>query len=397
MRMIKMLKSSLGFHTFTITKSITLKEAQTLYTDFYKYKSVNIIPEKVPAAPEGADDFTKSIYDRPPRYYTIVYPNKGKGIKWRLRFSHSSPKYFNYDQDDDRPCSVQAIINPKLLIGIKDYITAANITCMEEAATIFNCEAKRISPILGWCRDYKFTRVDYCVNFDIKELDIKCSPEMMMALINRSDIPPHYELRTDYSKTAHRNVAPKYSFYLDSKSVTINIYWKWYQLQKNFPNCPDKDNSLSVIRFEVQYKYPKIYNLSHVKVNEFCNFMESYKRYLLSDETAEDVISSYFNKVIHRGDYYTLKSAQNIIERQGFNCNKERRLIATLTLINRCRSIAKTKDRLFKKDMAIFRRSLLDIDQLGINPVTIPKEWGIKYIPNLFRTYQELVGRENNR
>ena len=43
-----------------------------------------------------------------------------------------------------------------------------------------------------------------------------------------------------------------------------------------------------------------------------------------------------------------------------------------------------------------FRRSLRDLDAIRINPVTIPEEYGIKYLPNLLDTYYNKVREEKN-
>ena len=40
-------------------------------------------------------------------------------------------------------------------------------------------------------------------------------------------------------------------------------------------------------------------------------------------------------------------------------------------------------------DLTDFNRSLKDLDDMLINPVTIPRRWNIKYIPNLLRAYDD--------
>jgi len=51
-------------------------------------------------------------------------------------------------------------INPKLLAGIIDYITAANEDYVKLAEERFNIEARKISPILGKFSGYKMKRID---------------------------------------------------------------------------------------------------------------------------------------------------------------------------------------------------------------------------------------------
>jgi hypothetical protein len=110
---------------------------------------------------------------------------------------------------------------------------------------------------------------------------------------------------------------------------------------------------------------------------------------MLSDEISEDVISKYFNKIIGKGDYFTLDGARCIIEGYNFRCDKEERLIRALELVNECRGIAKAKSKLQGDDLKDFKRSLNDLDDILVNPVTIPRDWNIVHIPNLLRAYYD--------
>lgn len=46
------------------------------------------------------------------------------------------------------------------------------------------------------------------------------------------------------------------------------------------------------------------------------------------------------------------------------------------------------------EELAAFRRTLNDLDEININPVTIPREWNIPRIPNLLYTYDKIVNAE---
>lgn len=58
---------------------------------------------------------------------------------------------------------IEAIINPKILAGIIDYLTAATYDDMNVAIVNFNHESNKISSLLGRFNDYKIKRVDYCI------------------------------------------------------------------------------------------------------------------------------------------------------------------------------------------------------------------------------------------
>ena len=80
-----------------------------------------------------------------------------------------------------------------------------------------------------------------------------------------------------------------------------------------------------------------------------------------------------------------------------FNRQKEKRLLDALQLVNQCRSVAKAKELHHDEDLETFKRTLCELSYLGVNPVTIPKEWNIKYIPNLLYTFFDKRAAEDRR
>lgn len=86
-----------------------------------------------------------------------------------------------------------------------------------------------------------------------------------------------------------------------------------------------------------------------------------------------------------------------MVNSQSFNEQKKKRLINALHLVNQCRSITRAKDTLEGHDLRAFKQTLKELSALRINPVTIPKEWGIKHIPNLLYAYYDKVQEEKDR
>lgn len=152
-------------------------------------------------------------------------------------------------------------INPKMLGGVHDYITAATYGDMEAAITNFNLILKKISPFLGIFDNYSIKRVDYGINFALDELAPECTAEQMMDLIKRSDIPTSYKEWMKYDDTAHRMKSRPSSFYLMNNSVHINCYSKYMKLKKqNQENMKNgyppiaqatMEAARDIIRFEV--------------------------------------------------------------------------------------------------------------------------------------------------
>lgn len=406
--------TSIGYHTFVVSKNLTKEEAGRLFKDFKRYR-----------------ENTKEIYissalkyDKDPlaRHCEIKYTGSHKGIWWKMRFSSNG---FFMD-NDFKPCSVKAVINPKTLIGEKSYIVAADAGMLEAVRRGFDQEAEKISPILKGFDSYSLNRIDYCINFDVSELELDFQDEMpdrlpkrIMELIKCGDIPKDFT--ESYGEASQ--------FYLKSRSVVINCYWKYMELVKNFPDCPDMKKSCDIIRFEVQFRYPKIHTkvaeairkekqrkkmlLERMEKQEISSFPETQnetdaledgqmrKRYMeifrqdevnimkemLSDETCTQVIYDYFTKIIKIGDYYTFDTAKRIIEAKVSKWEKAVRLTGALEMIRSYGGISKVKEAIGEKEQEDFRKSLRDLAALQINPVTIPKEWGIEYIPNPLVNY----------
>ncbi len=201
--------TSVGYHTFSFYQKVTREEYDLLRNDFsaYKYKNKDIqgFPIK--------DKSDKTIG------WEYTY-KKHKGIRWVL-LSSEAPNGFSWQ-------GVAVIINPMALTE-GNYIVAAQRDALERVEKIFNDEAGRISPVLlkfGLC---SLNRADFCLNIDLKELGIPCSPEMMIALIKQGNIPKGYKERSRYDKKLHRKTTDKTSFYLECKFSNINYYWKYTQ------------------------------------------------------------------------------------------------------------------------------------------------------------------------
>lgn len=377
--------SSLGFHTMTLDLSLTYYDYERLLLDFKTYS------EKTPLKmyrKKGKDYvlYTPSE-DYLPIDVKIYYDGRNQGIQWHIY------------QDDcflGLRYIVEARINPKFLAGIHDYLTAATYSDMKIAIINFCFKCQKISPLLGKFHDYKIKRIDYCVNICLDDFKISCSPEQIMNLIKRSDIPPHYKEWMEYDSIAHRMKSRPESFYLCSNSVNINYYSKYLQLlnlsNQNMENGYSPvdqetlDASKNIYRFEVQYKYFKTYSLSR-KLKATEDTSPNISMQFFTPLTCIEVVSSYYKRVIGKGDWYTLPEAVQKIKSKNLNSQREQRLIEALQSVNQCRSLAKAKASRQGYELDAFKRTLKELSSFNINPVTIPKEWGIKHIPNLLRCY----------
>lgn len=417
--------SSSGYHTFAKVKRYSRERMDELYHQFENYRDRT--GEIIIVGP--------IYYDIDPKgkHYFIYYTKKKKGLMWKIRFCNSG----FFVNGEYLTCSVKAIINPKMMVGEKSYIRAADEVFLEDIERIFNEEAKKISPMLGELDQYSLSRVDYCINFDMSEVDIKaCALESkeqialyMMRLISHADIPHHF-------KREYKN---ENQFYLRCGSVVINCYWKYADLRDNYPECPDIEKSKDIIRFEIQYKHPKVFSevkkfkkkqkqcydaldrelkklgfydfeedhREEGKGEEYRRISEKMQKYssserrvleeMLSNERCTDTIDEYFNKTIGKGDYYTYKIAVREIEAKCSDWDKIVRLKKALEIIKECEGIRSVKNVLKEKELEDFRRSIRELERLNINPVIIPEDWGIKKIPNLLTNFYRLKEEERQK
>lgn len=380
-----MLKSSLGFHTMTLDMSLLEADTKKLLLDFMKYGKTTAL--KMYQYKDGKYITYYPSPDYLPTDFKIYLEGRYRGIHWHI---------YSDDHFSGMVYIIEAIINPKILAGIIDYLTASNLCELNMAIVNFNCESRKISSLLGTFFDYKIKRIDYCINICLDDFTPVYDPEQIMNLIKRSDIPPHYEEWMEYDDTSHRKKSRPESFYLCSKSVNINYYSKYLQLlncsQKNVEKghapIPQEiiDASRGIIRFEVQFKYFKTYALSKSAEDAGDHDRNKYQS-LLHPVTCIKNVSDYYIKVVGRGDWYTLHEAICIIHSKNFNSQRQKRLDDALLLVSQSRSIAKAKASLQGYELKVFKRTLIELSDLGINPVTIPREWGIRHIPNLLRAF----------
>lgn len=291
---------------------------------------------------------------------------------------------------------VEVTVNPKILGGIHDYINAAIEDDIGIAAVKFDRISRSISPVLRTFEHYQIKRIDYCINFSLNELAPWCTSEQIMKLIRRGDVPPYFKEWTEYDRTSHRMKNKPDSFYLICKSANINCYRKQVELRERNQKRPDSippaalAAAQDIIRFEVQCKYPKVYALSR-QAERAGNSSINKHQSLLNYQACLTAINYYYKQIVGKGDWFTLAAAEKIIMRQRFHKQKEERLLSALREVSQCRSLARAKASHQGKDLAAFKLTLKDLSDIGINPVTIPREWGVTYIPNLMHTYNDMA------
>lgn len=382
------MNTSIGYHTLSFFQRVNGEEFSSLTKDFIAYADKN-------------KDTIKRFPKNNGKEWEYIY-KENKGIRWQLQ---------SFEINGYTIQGVRVIINPQALIN-ENYITAANKSNLEDVEKIYNREAAKISRILSKFGSCSLSRLDPCMNIDLKELGFPCTPEQMMTLIKQGNIPKHYKEREKYDKNQHRKIKDKNSFYLESKSTVINYYWKYPKQGENHPNFTFRESSRNVIRLEVQCKYVTLYVLSKDKRQESKYYVDhdklsTYELYqsimdgdfnpsipidiMLSDDISEEIVKKYVYKILRKGDYFTLDGARSFVKSFNFRREKEARLLYALEMVNAYHGIANAKLNLHDSDLDDFNRSLRDLDSIFLNPVTIPRRWGIKYIPNLLNAFYNYI------
>ena len=86
------------------------------------------------------------------------------------------------------------------------------------------------------------------------------------------------------------------------------------------PDNPCLEDSKGIIRFEVQFNYRKIHNITRLCLNG----NKVAGSLLLTDKYIKNTIDKYFRKIIRFGDYYTIAEAKKNCRRLLFRCNERR-------------------------------------------------------------------------
>ena len=180
-----------------------------------------------------------------------------------------------------------------------------------------------------------------------------------------------------------------------NKSSKGLFYKKTKQIEEVYENIPDHEKkrliqeARHIVRFEVQCESGKISNLKKkygIKDRSIIHFLDL--------DIAQDILEKTYLQMIGEGDFYSLYRAQKRIESSTYSKVKKQRLIDTMRLIAQSRGVYKAREKIEQgsniKNMDIclqctgktFDTRLKEIKKIGLNPVLLPKEWGVIFLKN---------------
>ena len=249
----------------------------------------------------------------------------------------------------------------------RDIVELTKEEDLHEVSEKFNKIKEQIhldlKPLFSWT----LNRIDYCIN--IKTPYVK----EYIKLFQRCSLP--YRFNIPYDKKAKVRKHKEGSFYIFNNSTIINFYDK--ELERFNNTGKILESAKDILRLEIQCKKGKT---DYIKYKY--NFDIKYLGYFTSEELSLNIISSYFDKIIGKGNYYKLDKARDIINSSKHTKSTKDKLINVLELINKHKSIDKARENSnYSKDS--FNRYIKKIRELNINPITIPRRWEIDILKDI--------------
>ncbi len=192
-------------------------------------------------------------------------------------------------------------------------------------------------------------------------------------LLQRGNKPSR--LRIDSKDTHKKEIDKKHykgSVRYRCKGYTVNIYDKYKErIDKNITR-EIAEESKNILRIEIQCNPSKIDYISK-KNGIYGQTIESLA-YLQAEQ--ENMIKRAIKAIEGSGDYYTLKGAIDKVEKSTKKTTTKSDMTRLLQIVNQYRSVRKARANF--RDIERFNRLIEHLQELNINPVTIPKAWGIK-------------------
>lgn len=190
-------------------------------------------------------------------------------------------------------------------------------------------------------------------------------------LIDISDEEPDIEDTEDVENLESEYTSNVQYIYYKGKSLNINIYHKEREILKENLSVTD-DSDYDFLRIEVQVKKNKL----NAIVNKF-NLIGRELPYIATPEIEQFILNYYVQALTGKGTYVTLDKARSIINQSHFRADKKDRLKAVVEEIANRHSIAtllkgiETGKITHLGKLDTVKKYLLDIQGLGINPLTI--------------------------
>jgi hypothetical protein len=358
-----MFNITIGYDVIEVYKPLTLDDVEELLKDFKEYQNKNDyirISNEFKGEKISTVDNVEYIYDN-------------NGISWRIeRYLYSKTKRHN----------LVIKINLDKFIGVKDCAPICDNKYLKDIEEKYNAMVSKISPALKRFHPHYMKGINYCVDFNLSELNTHFDAEQIAKLIDagkNSCLIDSYSLDNPMSFLNYER-----DIIIKSCYIKVDCLWKSIPLKVIDPENP-VPRLKDIIRFEVYHSYPVVF---HSDKQRFCQT----ELEIFTSDIAKNMTINFCFRVIPSGDFYTIKDAISRVWSYYYRNKRDaKRTSVILHLINRCGSINEAQKQLnvTKIGPILFNTLMERLDTIGVNPVTIPDDWGIKFIPNLI--YIELL------
>lgn len=222
--------------------------------------------------------------------------------------------------------------------------------------------------ILAW----SVQRIDYTL--DIKTPYVK----EYIQLLQRGDKPRQcYIDNNTQHKSEMEKTHYKGSVRYKNKSVTLNIYDKYKERQKENYSGTLLQECKDILRIEIQCFKNKAIRIKR----KFNRNSYGFKAYLLSEEEQKSIFKYYLSCICGKNTYFEYIRAVKKVEDSNFRATTKQTLILLLKSVSEHKSVWKTKVYIGKEK---YYNILSKLQKIDINPVTIPRRWNIKQLKNIY-------------
>ena len=324
-----------------------------------------------------------------------VYPSNGS-----FYCKQFSPKGINLflnkfaDKNGFTHHRIRIVVNANNLINEKSRVelmplTRENIEVVEKN---FNEIFEKAPCGFREFDDFFLTRVDLTVDM---LLEGECRKNLI-ELGNRSYIPPSWHRELFYDKVAKRKKVSDRGLRIESNSKAVILYDKGKQLENAGIKDLDSKDGVGILRAELALFREFIVS----KQNKFEMTDDDQRTspviflFHLEQEGASYILNS-FQKVFRSGEYRKLDDALDLLDSCGHRENTKSGMRDFLYACAKRRSVEVAANEM--KDCGMNQREirglLMLFDDLGVNPLTIPRRWSVASYPSI-ATYIENALKE---
>ncbi|MGE6541107.1 hypothetical protein [Bacillus luti] len=275
--------------------------------------------------------------------------------------------------------SIEIRLRPQLLIDSNGYYKVTKLSEFKTVQTNFNYVLRDILSLnVPDFFEWRAKRIEAAIDLNVDEHLI---PKYLF-LFKMGNIPDYF---LDNRQT-QKFWDSKTNVYLMSAHQTVNWYNRYETLllkeqQKN-KSFLDFSETKGILRFETQ-------------VRDSDEFVID----VLNQQRCKNEIMKFYKKIAGKGDYYTLEDAIELVNQKVDDGHIQMSLKMLLRLIDKCGSIVTAKHSYIQgkdvhKAADTFSKRINILRKLGINPVTLPSDWEIPYLENLYKKIEESLDEE---